>query len=554
MAAEKDIIYIDIDDEITGIIEKVQSANHQIVALVLPKRAAVLQSIVNMKLLKRSGDAAKKHIVLITSEAGLMPLAGAVGLHVAKTLQTKPVIPTAPKIYDSTVSVDEDEATDVPDKPIDARKPIGVLAGVAPDDEDETIEVDNTEDKEPAELEEPVKKPANKKLKVPDFHKFRTRLFLGGGGLILVLILWYFAAFVMPAASVIIKTNTSEVTSTVVFTTDPKATELDLEKKIVPSTVEVLKKTDSEKATATGEQNKGTKATGTMTLKNCVEKDGTVTISAGSILSASGKNFVTDQAVTLPASTFTGGGSCQTATKTVGVTAQTGGAAYNLAAQSYSLAGVPDVIANGSAMTGGTDKLLKVLSQADFDAARKKIEDRTNSEVKAEMAKSLDDKGYLALDDSLIVGTPEFASTPKVGEEATEATVTSSITYTMIGVKKDDLNKLISDSVKDQIDQNNQMVQSSGIDNAVIRLSDKQPDGKSTANLQSQVVVGPSLDIGNLKKEIAGKKRGQAQSILSAHSGVKDVQINTKPFWVYSVPGKTSKITITLEQATTNDK
>ena len=74
-ATSKDTIYIDIDEEITGIIDKVRASDGKIVALVLPKRASVLQSIVNMKLLKRSADEAKKHLVLITSEAGLLPLA-----------------------------------------------------------------------------------------------------------------------------------------------------------------------------------------------------------------------------------------------------------------------------------------------------------------------------------------------------------------------------------------------------------------------------------------------------------------------------------------------
>src|SRR5579863_116795 len=89
----KDVIYVDVDDEITGIIDKVASSNEKIVALVLPKRATVFQSIVNMKLLKRRADTAKKSIVLITSESGLMPLAGSVGVYVAKTLQSKPEIP-----------------------------------------------------------------------------------------------------------------------------------------------------------------------------------------------------------------------------------------------------------------------------------------------------------------------------------------------------------------------------------------------------------------------------------------------------------------------------
>src|SRR3989344_8383697 len=98
--AAKDIIYIDIDDEITSIIEKVSASKHKIVALVLPKRATVLQSIVNMKLLKRRADSGGKRVVLITSEAGLLPLAGAVGLHAAKTLQSKPEIPPPPDVSD----------------------------------------------------------------------------------------------------------------------------------------------------------------------------------------------------------------------------------------------------------------------------------------------------------------------------------------------------------------------------------------------------------------------------------------------------------------------
>jgi hypothetical protein len=92
----KDTIYVDVDDEITSIIDKVENAEHKVVALVLPKRATSLQSIVNMKLLKRSADGADKNVVLITSEHALLPLAGAAGLHVAKNLQSRPEVPDAP--------------------------------------------------------------------------------------------------------------------------------------------------------------------------------------------------------------------------------------------------------------------------------------------------------------------------------------------------------------------------------------------------------------------------------------------------------------------------
>src|SRR5437763_8741396 len=105
----KDTVYIDVDDEITAIIDKVEAGKQKVVALVLPKRAAMLQSIVNMRLLKRSADSVGKNVVLITSEPALMPLAGAAGLHVAKNLTSKPEIPPSPRGEIPVSAVDTEE-------------------------------------------------------------------------------------------------------------------------------------------------------------------------------------------------------------------------------------------------------------------------------------------------------------------------------------------------------------------------------------------------------------------------------------------------------------
>src|SRR5437868_6315178 len=144
----KDTIYVDIDDEITGIIDKMRVSEGKVVALVLPKRATALQSIVNMRLLKRAADEDKKHVVLITSEAGLLPLAGAAGMYVAKSLASKPEVPSAPVADDDEETVDEvaDGSTDG-DAEITAATagnlPVGALAGLPPKDEVETVELDD---------------------------------------------------------------------------------------------------------------------------------------------------------------------------------------------------------------------------------------------------------------------------------------------------------------------------------------------------------------------------------------------------------------------------
>src|SRR3989344_6984982 len=148
---EKDVIYLDIDDDITTIVDKVEGSKDKIVALVLPKRFATLQSIVNMRLLKHSADSAGKNIVLITSESALLPLAGAASLHVAKNLQSKPEIPPSPVDLPQekpVISEDPDAEIDAEDAKLDYHRSIGVLAAAKIVDEPETIPLEDEETEE----------------------------------------------------------------------------------------------------------------------------------------------------------------------------------------------------------------------------------------------------------------------------------------------------------------------------------------------------------------------------------------------------------------------
>src|SRR5688572_8007635 len=101
----KDVIYIDIEDDITAIIGKVKQAGTKIVALVPPKRAGVLQSVVNLKLLQKAAGSADKRVVLITNDHSLVALAAGLSLPVAKNLQSRPEVPVVdmPKIDDEEV-------------------------------------------------------------------------------------------------------------------------------------------------------------------------------------------------------------------------------------------------------------------------------------------------------------------------------------------------------------------------------------------------------------------------------------------------------------------
>ena len=179
----------------------------------------------------------------------------------------------------------KDETSD--EGELDSQKSIGELAGLPVAEVEETIEVDN---EKPETTDKAGHKKASKKLKIPNFERFRTRLFLGIGGFILLIVLWIFAFVVMPKAKIIVKTDTSAESASLSFTVDTAATNVDSANLIVPGVLKQAQKTDSQTAGATGQKDLGTKASGTATVSNCGPDP--VSVPAGTGISSGGLTFI----------------------------------------------------------------------------------------------------------------------------------------------------------------------------------------------------------------------------------------------------------------------
>ncbi len=561
-SSAKDVIYIDVADEITAIIEKVQTSSGKIVALVLPKRAAVFQSIVNMKLLKRSADSADKNLVLITSEASILPLAGAVGLHVAKTPQSKPSIPDAPTaINDEPVSADVVDVGESEPKeaPIDKTASIGTLAGLPANDDEESIDIDNDEEETSAE-KSPIKN-FNKKLKVPDFNQFRTRLLIGGGAALVLIVFWVFATFIWPHATITIKTDNTEVTSSISATVLPTLKEADLGKKQIPGILKESKKTDSQKVAATGKLDKGEKAKGaaTFTTQISCSTPQASAVPAGTTITSGNLSFVTQEAATFAFVPGSQTGSppnvvCTWKSGSVNVVATSGGGNYNLSARDYSVSGFSGVTAKGSAMSGGTTNVVSVVSQEDIDSAKQKVIDAATPTANQDVAKQLKDEGYFPLTDTFIAKDPLVVSTPNVGQEAAEVTVNVTVSFTMVGAKQDDLTKLLEDEIKKNIDESKQNILNNGLQTATIRIDVRKPTGETTFTLETHAQAGVEQNEADIKKSVFGKEKSEVRSIVSTRPGVKEVDVRYSPFWVHKVPSKEGKITIIFENQGSTDK
>jgi len=561
----KETIYVDVEDEITSIINKVESAKAKIVAIALPKRASVLQSVVNMRLLKRSAEKAGKHIVLITSEPALMPLAGAVGIYVAKNAQTKPEIPPSPigaaaeeteiptvsSIPVADASADEEEFEGKAAK-IDYNRSIGELAAAHSEEEPDVIDLGDDEElpTPKAPKSSAPKQPKTPKMKVPNFERFRLMLF-GGIALFIGLIIFLFLAiFVLPKAKITIQTNSSPISANLTLNASDKYTALNEAANQLPAALKATNQTSQQQVSATGQQNQGEKATGSVTMSaGTCSADFPSDIPAGTGVSSGGLTFITQQTANFSAANS--GGKCVFKSNSVKISAQKGGSNYNLSSGSnFSVAGYSSVTAtNGSAISGGTDNNVTVVSQQDIDNARSKLTSQSTDDFTNKFLKQLDDSGNYVLKSTLKVGDPAITATPAVGQPASTTNVTIQITYTVLVVQKSDLKKVITDTLNEQIDKTRQKISSDDVlKDASVTVQNQTAPGAATLNVSQTTSAVPIIDAAQVKKIAAGAKAGKIKATISNWPGVKNVDVKTSPFWVSKVPKKQNKITVVFQQ------
>lgn len=543
----KDVIYIDIEDDITAIIGKVKSAKEKIVALVPPKRVGVLQSAVNLRLLARAATQAHKHLVIITNNPALSALAAAAILPVAKNLQTKPGLAEIP-------ALDIDDGEDIIDG---AQLPVGDLARTADTPRNTTLipVVDDTSTKADKAVDQITKAAApgaggtlaapkaKNNAKVPNFNIFRKKLVLIIGGSILLLAFLIWALFFAPRATIQITARTTDSSINAKVTFDPAAT-TDLAAATIRSTSQQVNKQDFVDFDATGKKQVGEKATGTMKLTRTSVSSTPITVPAGTIFTAGSVQFASTQDATLGATSVGPGGIIQD-TATVNVQATQMGTSSNVATQSYS-ASVSGFNSQGSAMGGGTDKEITVVTADDVQKATDALLQK-DTDVMKDQLKSQFGKDVVVLDTSFMVKQTGAVSAPAVDQEATsgKAKLTANMTYTMTGIEKSQMNIYLDAYFAKQIDgKSGQKVYASGIENATFTNVDVPAGTKATANLVATAQIGPKIDDSVIKSTAAGKRYGEIQSSIEAIPGVSSVDVKFWPFWVTSAPNNTDKINV----------
>ncbi|MBP9552434.1 hypothetical protein KBE46_02805 [Candidatus Saccharibacteria bacterium] len=528
----KEVIYIDSEDDITDVISKVKSAKEKIVALVPPKGIGVLSSPVNLRLLQRTSDQSEKKVVLISNDSTLRTMAASAKIPIAKTLQSKPEIPEI-----DALEVDGDDIIDGEKLPISAFTK-------KPKEDDSLLDNIDIDDNKAFSKKDPKNaKKKGAKNKIPDFNKFRKKLFIIGGAAIILIGFLVWAIWFAPAATIIInaKTSTVNVKDVINLTTDSKLAK--------PEEGTLLAKTESTQKDAevsfdaTGTKDVGEKAKGTLTLSQNTESDG-IAVAAGTGFSSGDCTFITQKSVVIPGVKFTGGKPQGTGEVDVAVVASDVGEQCNLSGRTY-LSPISAVSANGTAMSGGSKKTIKVVTNEDLESAKQKLASNSNDNVKAELTSKFG-SGYKVIGESFAANAADPVVSPAVGEEASsgKATVKANTTYTLTAIENTQLSKFLESAIKDKMeDKDNQKVYKNGLDEVSL-TGYAAGNGAMSIGISTNGKVGPNIDEQKIKDQSKKKEYGEVQSQIESIEGVNSVDVKFSFFWVTKVPDNDNKITI----------
>ncbi|MEK7170921.1 MAG: hypothetical protein AAB774_01275 [Patescibacteria group bacterium] len=565
-------IYLEPDEEITSIIDRLAKVDETKIAVVVPKNSTMFQSLVNLKLLARQAQKLGKEVAIISSNKIGSRLAKQVGLETYASLGTvatapSPVVSGAPVLAASSQKL---EATPpgvdtLPDgtpihrySPETAAPELGAGNLELVDEDKSPSEEIGTEEPSISEsevapivstelpitpLKEPVPSP-DKPVPSPQFpvpppglppivsrgiqtrHEFvfPWKSALVAGSLVILALLVTF--FFLPKATVTLTFPAKLLSDTV--TLNAKTTASDGEG-VIAGNLLTTEKTLTQEVIATGQKNIGTKASGTIAVKNC-EDTNSHSLPAGTKATGGGKSFTTGAAVTIPAGSFSGGGTvCNSSAVSVTLTASEVGDGYNLASTTFTFSGFASRINGTGSTTGGTTKQITVLSQDDVDKAytaliTQLVADATN-ELKGKAG------SQVILNESIRQLVVEQKVDKEVGAQVEKASASVTLNLFTIAFDQNAVDTAVKAKLAEKLTPNQELIIPEA-KKATPTFKELSEDKTTlTITVAASGYAAPVINKKTIAKEVNNKSIAGAESFLKDKYLADEVKIEVIPGW-----------------------
>lgn len=526
---ERETLYLDNDEEITSVVDKLKSAESGSLDIVIPKDAMLLQSVINLKLLKKQAEGLSKDITIVTQDKVGKKLAEQIGIPVVTNPGDAPkevkMTEDEPQLSEKDIELKEGNVTEVGDtfEPI-----VGQEGVVAP-----TAEVVKPKPAETAKTEESsgIKPP---KEKLSKLKKLKRIGIIGGFVTLILLIAGY---ILVPLANVTIKLAAEKKKVDIAFIVDKNYTAVDTGALTIPGREISEDKETADKYPATGKKKVGEKATGTVTISNKYSTTPQSIVAGTRVVTAAGLVFKTNTNVTAPGYTKPGA-DIIAGTATVEATANDVGDTYNVAHPTHFTipAADPTIYADTTAaFTGGTSRDVTYVTQADINKAKEEAAKSAESELKRLVLEKTDRDERL-LDKAVKVTQISAEPSVQVNGEAEEFTLTVKSNIKALVFKEEDLSKLAENSLAEQIGSTKEIVEKESLLSSTEFTDADFDKGIMHARLAGEAFIATKLEQDKIKVDLSGEGEKKALEYLKNIDGVDDAEIKFFPSFLKRVP------------------
>ncbi len=574
---KRKVIYIEIDDEVSSVYNKIKNVTSKEIYVVAPKRSTIFQSIVNLKILRRKAKEENKKISFITNDKKGTHLAKQAGIDVFDKIghEGKPVLFSTDNVDEklritplrATVnSIDDDAPTRVSERKVS-------ISEILKKGKKTALNLSHLS---------PRKKKVNNRPKfvlvAPNRHAL---IGLISVSVIILLMVIYIA---LPGATIFLTPTASVLEKSVNITlADYQQNRSELETQpqhlIASYPIDVtVERSITHYATGKRLSELGSNASGTITIINTSENLWPL-VAQTRFQTSEGIVFRISAAMSIPPATSAGPGKADAYVLADTVDSYGGivGELGNIEPTRFFLPGLKEssqskLYAESYApMTGGITDFVSYISEEDVLAAESRLKDELIKGALEELRTAVDDKGtlvdnaavYTLLEGEGAVRTGEpYTNVPSdlSGREISEFEVSGTVYVSGVYYEHDNMLQILKDELllKKSPQKELLRVNEDSTSYRIFEWDDARGKIKLTANIKGieQYTIDPEKENGvrllqNIKDHIVGREREDAKVYIQNLPEINKVEIDSWPAWSPTIPNIPDNIDFEIRPAVT---
>lgn len=542
-------IYLNLEDDVTKVTNKLKREKATDVVLVFPKQSFIFADSINLKLLKKQLDMLGKNISILTmdergrtyaEEAGfiLKTMPRAVRSKSLSDIRPR-TAPVPDSITKATPTVAPVAATSVKSKSLAkkqllkklVRKPVVPIP--------------------PAPLRVTKKDnvfipPSDQPIKPPKRRSYRSYA-VGFVTLALVIIL-LLVLVVLPSASITVFAKSQSVARDLDVVVDINAASAQSSNLTLPAVAVNESKTMADTFQVNGKKEMGSKSEGRVALYNLTGqplalKASTTTLKVGDKTYL----FKSDQP-TVRALTSASNDSNATLADIV---ATEGGESFNVPAgtrveitnQAFGSQPQRLYAKTVTQVIGGSSRFISVVAKEDLDAAQSELVKRAVESINSNLSNNakLVEGAYTFNVESFTPDKPEGTETQNYSAEL-------KVTITGLAFDESVLKSMVRQRLLTTLG-NSKELQDLEKDTVIYRIKNlDSQNGIMQLSIHYESSSKPAIEVNDIKNKIAGKSKQEASDLILANPDVDRVEITVQPAWQSGLPRFSSKIHLEVKE------